>query len=81
MRYLQLRYLAISYCDIYNYLIGFHLHFCFFSWNSSTIGLKICLVTARFKIYKPISKKKSKKHDEVVFSAKSKLNNTFIIKF
>ena len=32
-------------------------------------------------MYKPISKKKSKKHDEVVFSAKYKLNNTFIIKF
>ena len=32
-------------------------------------------------MYKPISKKKSKKHDEVVFSAKSKSNNTFIIKF
>ena len=59
----------------------FHFHFCFFSWNSSTIGLKICVITARVKKYKPISKKKSKKYDEIVFSAKSKLNNAVIKKF
>ena len=39
---------------------------------SSTIGLKICVITAGIKKYKSIIKKKRKKHDEIVFLAKSK---------
>ena len=41
---------------------------------SSTIGIKICAITAGIKNYKSIIKKK-KKHDKIVLSAKSKLNN------
>ena len=36
------------------------------------IGLKICTITARPKKYKSIIKKK---HDQIVFLAKSKLNS------
>ena len=38
--------------------------------TSSAIGLKICVI----KKYKSIIKKKKKKHDKIVLSAKSKLN-------
>ena len=41
---------------------------------SSTIRLKICLITAGIKTYKSKIKKK-KKHDKMVLSAESKLNN------
>ena len=43
---------------------------------SSTIGLKICAITAGMKKYKSIIKKKKKKHDKIVLLAKSKLNST-----
>ena len=46
--------------------------------GSSTIGLKICVITARIKQYKPIIKKK-KKHDKVVLLAKPKLNITEVL--
>ena len=42
--------------------------------TSSSIGLKICAVAAGIKRYKSISKKKKKKHDKKVLSAKSKVN-------
>ena len=41
---------------------------------SSTIRLKICLITAGIKTYKSKIKKK-KKHDKMVLSAESKLNS------
>ena len=38
--------------------------------TSSTIGLKICVITAGSKKYKSIIKKKKKKHDEILLLAK-----------
>ena len=38
------------------------------------MGLKVCAITAEIKKYKSIIKRKKKKHDKVVFLAKSKLN-------
>ena len=43
--------------------------------TSSSIGLKICAITAGIKKYKSIIKKKKKKHDKIVLLAKSKLNS------
>ena len=48
---------------------------------SSTIGLKICEITAGIKKYKSIIKKKKKKHDKIVLLAKSKLNSIEVIIF
>ena len=41
---------------------------------SSEIGIKICAIAAKTKTYKLIIKKKKKKHYNMVFLAKSKLN-------
>ena len=41
---------------------------------SSTIRLNICAIIAKIKNYKWIITKKKKKHDEIVFLAKTKLN-------
>ena len=41
---------------------------------SSAIGLKTRAITSGIKNYKPIIKKKKKKHKKIAFSAKSKLN-------
>ena len=38
--------------------------------TSSTIGLKICAITAGIKRYKSIVKKKKKKHNKIVLLAK-----------
>ena len=46
---------------------------------SSTIGLKICVITAGIKKYKSIIKKKKKKHDKTVLLAKSKLNSIGVL--
>ena len=46
---------------------------------SSTIGLKICLITAGIKTFKSIIKKKRKKYDKIILSAKSKLNNIEVL--
>ena len=46
---------------------------------SSTIGLKICVITAGIKKYKSIIKKKKKKHDKIVLLAKSKLNSIEVL--
>ena len=42
---------------------------------SSTIGIKICVITAGIKRYKSIIKKKKKKDDKIVLLAKSALNS------
>ena len=41
----------------------------------SAIGIKICVITAGIEKYESIIKKKKKKHDEIVFLAKSKLDS------
>ena len=46
---------------------------------SSTIGLKICVITAGIKKYKSIIKKKRKKHDKIVLLPKSKLNSIEVL--
>ena len=43
--------------------------------TSSSIGLKICVITAGIKQYKSIIKKKKKKRDKIVVLEKSKLNS------
>ena len=43
--------------------------------TSSSIGLKICAITAGIKKYKSIFKKKKKKHDKILQLAKSELNS------
>ena len=47
--------------------------------KSSAIGLKTCEITSGIKSYKSIIKKKKKKHDKIVFLAKSKLNRTEVL--
>ena len=44
--------------------------------SSSAMGLKIYLIVSGIKKYKLIIKKKKKKQDKIVLSAKSKLNST-----
>ena len=46
---------------------------------SSATRLKFCTITAVIKKYKSIIKKKIKKHDEMAFSAKTKLNTKEIL--
>ena len=38
---------------------------------NSTVGLKICTITAGIKKYKSVIKKKKKAHDKIVFFRKS----------
>ena len=45
----------------------------------STVGIKICAITAVIKKYKSIIKNKKKKHDEIVLLAKTKLNNIEVL--
>ena len=47
--------------------------------TSSTIGLKICVITPGIKKYKSIIKKKTKKHDKLVLLTKSKLNSIEVL--
>ena len=47
--------------------------------TSSAIGLRICAITTGIKKYKPIMKKKKKKHDEMVLLAKIKLNSIEVL--
>ena len=49
--------------------------------RSSTIGLKICAIAAGIEQRKSIIKKKKKKHEKIVFLAKSKLNSIKILIF
>ena len=43
--------------------------------TSSATGLKICTIVAAIKKGKSIIKKKKKKHDKIIFLAKSRLNS------
>ena len=47
--------------------------------TSSTVGLKLCAITAGIKKYKSIIKKKNKKHDKIVLLGKGKLNTTKVL--
>ena len=47
--------------------------------RSSTIGLKFCVITEGIKKYKPIFKKKKKKHDKIVLLGKSKMNSIKVL--
>ena len=47
--------------------------------TSSATELKICAITAGIKKYKSMIKKKKKKHDKIVFLAKSKLNSIEVL--
>ena len=40
----------------------------------SLLGLKICAITTRIKKYKPIIKKKKKRHNKIVLLGKAKLD-------
>ena len=46
---------------------------------SAFASLKICVLNAGIKKYKPIIKKKRKMHDEIVLLAKSKLNSIVVL--
>ena len=64
--------------------MSFHFRFFFFSRNStgiasSTIGLKVCIITTGIEKCKSIIKKIWKKHDKIVLLAKSKLNNLEVL--
>ena len=43
--------------------------------TSSVVGLNICVITAGIKKYKPVIKKKKRKHDKIVLLSKSTLNS------
>ena len=43
--------------------------------TSSVVGLNICAITAGIKKYKPVIKKKKRKHDKIVLLSKSTLNS------
>ena len=47
--------------------------------TTSAIGLKIWALTVAIKKYESISKKKKKKHNKIVLSAKSKLNSIEVL--
>ena len=47
--------------------------------RSSAVGLKICAIAAGIKTFKSIIKKKKRKHDEIVFLAKSKSNEIDVL--
>ena len=46
---------------------------------NSTVGLKICVVTAGIKKYKSIIKKKRKMHNKTVLLAKTKLDKIEVL--
>ena len=47
--------------------------------TSSAIGLKSCVITARIKKYNLIIEKKKKKHDQIVFLAKTNVNSAEVL--
>ena len=47
---------------------------------SSTIGLKICVITAAIKNYESIIKKQKRKHYRMALLAKSKLNSIKVLR-
>ena len=46
---------------------------------SSTVGLKVCVITAGIKKYKSVNKKKKKNHDKILLLAKSTLNSLEVV--
>ena len=48
-------------------------------FTSSSIGIKICAITAEIKKYTSIIKKKKKKHDKIVLLGKDKLNTIEVL--
>ena len=70
---------TLSYFSFYNYWVYFNFCFCFLigipiGITSSATGLKTCAITAGINKYKSVIKKKKKKHNKILFLAKSKLN-------
>ena len=64
----------------------FHFYFCFFDWYSHRNyefcnRIKNCAITAGIESYKPIIKKKKKKHDKILLLAKPKLNSIEVLIF
>ena len=47
--------------------------------TGSVVGINICAIIAGIKKYKPIIKKKKKKHDKAVFSGKDKLHTIEVL--
>ena len=47
--------------------------------KSSSVGIKMCAITAEIKKYKSIINEKKKKHDTIVLLAKSKLNSIEVL--
>ena len=47
--------------------------------TSSAVGLNICAIIAGIKKYKPITKKKKKKHDKTLVLGKYKLNSIHVL--
>ena len=47
--------------------------------TTSTVGIKICAITAGIKKYKSIIKKKKMKHDKIVLLEKDKLNSIEVL--
>ena len=47
--------------------------------TSSTVGLKICIITAGIKKYRSAIKKKKKKHDKILFLSKTKLSKIGVL--
>ena len=56
----------------------FYLSFCFCHWYSNRSSA-ICVITAGIKNFKSMIKKKKKKHDKIILSAKSKLNSIEVL--
>ena len=59
------RYIPIS---AFDYFIGIPIGI-----TRSSIWLKICVITAGIKKYKPIIKEKKRRHDKIILLARSKL--------
>ena len=47
--------------------------------KSSSVGIKMCAITAEIKKYKSIINEKKKKHDTIVLLAESKLNSIEVL--
>ena len=81
MNYINHSLIVISpiiYCvsiSVYASLVGIPIDI-----TSSAIRLKICVITAGIKKYKPIiKKKKKKKNEKIVLAAKPKLSNIEVL--
>ena len=51
----------------------------YYSITSSAVGIKICAIPAGIKKYKSITKKKKKKHDNIVLLGKYKLDTIKVL--